>query len=240
MHKIKKLDPSAEGTIYCLQPTRVVGRKRIYKDLKLLTALLNHEKLKEAFESGEVTQLVLHITGPVPIEHQKDLETVLNAYIELCTNVPRETADHVFVAFSVGTEDHPSLQKNNLHKLCIEEIYRLADIILFPSETEGRGLPIIESSACGVPIVCSRYYPGEVFDGVVGKGLLDEEQIKYILFPEENIFSNELLNEIADLLLKPESRNYYAKHNKVAVEKRYGIEMLVKKFGSFMDILKHL
>ena len=236
----KKLDPTRKGTLYCLQPTRVVGRKRIYKDLELLTALLNHDKLKTAFKNGKAEQLILHITGPVPIEHQADLEKVLHAFDKLCANVPQELADRIFIAFSVGTEDHPSLSKNGLKKLSIEEIYRLADVILFPSETEGRGLPIIESGACGVPIVCSRYYPEDVFDGVVGKGLPDEEQIKFVLFPEEDNFSDELLSEIANILLDPESRAFYAKHNKTAVKKRYGIEMLVKKFGSFVEILSNL
>ncbi len=239
-NSISELDPMGKGTLYCLQPTRVVGRKRIYKDLKLLTALLKHDKMKNAFKSGRAEQLIFHITGPVPIEHQKDLEDVLNAYAEMCNNLPVDVANRVFIVFSVGTEDHPSLDENGLFKLCIEDIYKLADIILFPSETEGRGLPIIESGACGIPIVCSRYYPGEVFDGVVGKGLPEDEQIKYILFPEEDEYSDDLLNEVADIFLKPNARSIYSKHNKIAVEKRYGIEMLVKKFGSFMDILKNL
>lgn len=234
-----ELDPAKQGTLYCLQPTRVVGRKRIYKDLKLLTALLNYNKLKSAFKDGSVKQLIFHISGPVPIEHQQDLEEVLNAYVEMCNNISANIANKVFIAFSVGTEKHPSLEKNGLDELCIEDIYKLADIILFPSETEGRGLPIIESGACGIPIVCSRYYPEEVFDGVVGKGLLEEEQIKFVLFPEKDEYSDELLNEVTDILLKPESRNFYAKHNKIAVEKRYGIEMLVKKFGSFIKILSN-
>ena len=232
-----ELDPMEKGTIYCLQPTRVVGRKRIYKDLKLLAALINHNKLKNAFENGSAQQLIFHITGPVPIEHQKDLEDVLNAYVEMCKDIPADIADRIFIAFSVGTEKHPSLDENGLDELCIEDIYKLADIILFPSETEGRGLPIIESGACGIPIVCSRYYPGEVFDGVVGKGLPEEEQIKYVLFPEKDEFSDELLNEVSEILLNSKARNAYAMHNKIAVEKRYGIDMLVKKFGSFMEIL---
>ncbi len=237
---IVELDIMENGTVYCLQPTRVVGRKRIYKDLKILSALLNFSILKKAFEAGQVQQLILHITGPVPIEHQKDLEDVLNAYVELCNNIPSNIAEHVFIAFSVGTEEHPSLEKNGLKKLCIEDIYKLADIILFPSETEGRGLPIIESGASGIPIVCSRYYPGEVFDGVVGKGLPDDEQVKYILFPEGDDFSEKLLTEISNIIIKPEKREFYAKHNRVAVRKRYGIDMLVKKFGSFIKILNDL
>ena len=235
-----ELNPVEKGTIYCLQPTRVIARKRIYKDLELLTSLLNYEKMAKAFETGEIEQLVLHISGPVPIEHQSDLEDILNAYAKLCSSVPKQIADHVFIAFSVGTENHPSLLNNGLDPLCIEDIYKLADIILFPSETEGRGLPIIESGACGIPIVCSRYYPEEVFDGVVGCNLPYNEQIKYILFPEDSTDDNEALEEISDILLTTEAHHLYVQHNKSAVSKRYGVEMLVKKFGSFIEILNKI
>ncbi|MCP4179195.1 MAG: glycosyltransferase [bacterium] len=232
------LDPREKGTIYCLQPTRIIGRKRIYKDLKILTALLNHEKLNNAFKEGKIKQLILHITGPVPIEHQKDLEKVLYAYKNLCINVDDEIADRIFIAFSVGTENHPSLKKNRLEKLCIEDIYKLADIILFPSETEGRGLPIIESSACGIPIVCSRYYPEEVFDAVIGTELKKNRRIKYILFPEDDNYKTKLLDKISEILLNKEYRKIYSKHNRQAVKKRFGIKMLVNKFDDFIKILQ--
>ena len=235
--KKNKLDLTNPKILYCLQPTRVVGRKRIYKDLNILTSLLNTEKLKSLFLNDIDYQLVLHITGPVPIEHQADLEDVLNAYKKLCDSVDLTISSRVFIAFSVGTEDHPSLKSANLDKLCIEEIYRLADVILFPSETEGRGLPIIESGASGIPIVCSRYYPEEVFDGVIGTTLQPEEQIKYILFPEDDIYSQEILNEIVTILLNPEYRKKYADHNRNSVSKRYGIDMLVDKFDLFIKLL---
>jgi glycosyltransferase involved in cell wall biosynthesis len=235
--KSKNVDLTNPKTLYCLQPTRVVGRKRIYKDLKILTSLLKTNTLKELFLNNSDYQLILHITGPVPIEHQADLEDVLNAYKKLCHEVNNAISDRIYIAFSVGTEDHPALKPANLEKLCIEEIYRLADIILFPSETEGRGLPIIESGASGIPIVCSRYYPEEVFDGVIGTSLTLDEQIKYILFPEDDNYSSETLNEITTILLNPEYKRKYADHNRRAVSKRYGIDMLVDKFDFFIKKL---
>jgi len=234
-----ELDLTKKGTIYCLQPTRIIGRKRIYKDLKILTALLNHKKLNNAFKKGKGKQLIFHITGPVPIEHQKDLEKVLYAYKNLCQNVDKKIADKIFIVFSVGTENHPSFKKNKLEKLCIEDIYKLADIILFPSETEGRGLPIIESSACGIPIVCSRYYPEEVFDGVIGTDLKKNRRIKYILFPEDDNYKTELLDNISEILLNKDYRKIYSKHNRTAVKKRFGINMIVNKFDEFVKIFQN-
>lgn len=230
-----EFDPSKEKTVYCLQPTRVIARKRIEMDLKLLTALFKNEKFRSKFEADDY-QLVFHITGPVPIEHQEDLETVLNAYIDLCDSLPANFAEKVFIAMSVGTEDHPAFAEKNLEPLCIEDIYKLATIILFPSETEGRGLPIIESSAEGIPIVCSRYYPEDVFAEVVGEKLSEEEQIKYNLFPE-NGFTDELLDKVYELIMEPEKFEKIKKHNKHAVSLRYGTEMIKKKFEDFFDSL---
>ena len=230
------LDLAADGTFYCLQPTRVILRKHIDRDEELLSALLDYEPFAKSFFEDNSKQLLLHITGPTPIEHQNDLEKVLKAYIKLCDKFPKEVADRVFLIFSVGNENHPCFKKLNLQPLCIEEIYQLADVVLFPSETEGRGLPIIESSAGGIPIICRHYYPKEVFDEVVGKCLPEKEQIKFIDFPTGE-FTEELLATMTKLLLHPEHFNSWREHNREAVRSRYSTEMIIRKFNDFFKIL---
>ena len=64
-----------------------------------------------------------------------------------------------------------SFADKQFEPLTIETIYRMADAVVFPSETEGRGLPIIEAAATGIPIICSHYLPREVFSDVVGEKL---------------------------------------------------------------------
>ena len=214
------LDPTTENTIYLLQPTRVIGRKRIEKDIELIDALLHHQNFRKEFDDYPEKQIILHITGPVPIEHQHDLEVILNAFIEVCEKLPESVSSRLFLAFSVGTEEHSVFPGKGFKRLYIHDIYQLATAIVFPSETEGRGLPIVESSAGGVPIICSRYFPVEVFDGVVGKTLAEEEQIKYTLFPEDE-FSEEFLNSVTDLLLYPEKNKIVNEQNRKAVQKRY-------------------
>lgn len=233
------LDPQSDNLIYLLQPTRVVARKRIERDFELLEALLQKGSLREAFEADKALQLVMHITGPTPIEHQADLENVLNAYVDVLASVPDEIGDRLFTAFSVGNEDHPSFREKGFKRLTIEEIYRMATVILFPSETEGRGLPIVESSASGVPIVCSRYQPEEVFAGVVGEELPEDKQIQYTLFPE-GAFTENFLNEVADLLLQPEKFQARREHNRNAVRLRYSRESLTRRFEELLKILHGL
>jgi len=230
------IDLTSDKIIYCLQPTRVISRKRIEKDLHLIAALFQHEPFRKEFEEDPERTILLHITGPVPIEHQCDLETILNTYIEMAHNIPAKFANRIFIAFSVGTEDHPSLKPAGLKRLRIENIYRLATLILFPSETEGRGLPIIEASACGIPIVCSRYYPEDVFCEVVGEKLELEKQIIYTLFPEDE-FSLEFLNDVTRIMLSDNRDLKRVAHNKIAVNARYGTGVLVDTFNAVLNIL---
>ncbi len=233
-----ELDPNIDKTILCLQPTRVITRKRIEMNFNLLKALLLQGSFKDVFESDLEYQFIVHISGPTPIEHQADLETVLNTYLDLCNSIPESSAKRIFITFSVGTENHPSLKENNLTPLSIEQIYRMATVILFPSETEGRGLPIVESSACGIPIICSKFQPYEVFEEVMGENLSESERIWYLIFPEPGAkLEPDYLNEVADLLIDTEKRVGWIKHNREAVRHRFSSEKIAQKFERCIQAL---
>ena len=228
--------PVSDDLLVLLQPTRVVSRKRIPKNLKLIGALLQESALSDEFENNPNRQLILHITGPTPKEHQNDLVKVLRAYRKTIRGLPEALADRIFLAFSVGQENHASFDEKGFEPLTIEAIYRMADAVVFPSETEGRGLPIIESSASGTPIICSRYKPIEVFNDVIGEKLPEEMRIRYIRFPGGK-FHPEFLSEVADLLLNTGTRKNLILHNREVVRARYSTGALKKKFE---QLLKHL
>ncbi len=96
---------------------------------------------------------------------------------------------------------------------------------MFPSLTEGRGLPILESAAAGIPIVCSRYEPGAVFAALVGEGRAREEQILYEPFPE-GTFDAHLLDAVADMVFHPWRFGDRIKHNRSAVRSRFSMASL--------------
>ena len=232
------LDLTSDQIIYFLQPTRIIARKRIEKDWHLIGALLHYPLFLNEFKKNPHRQIVLHITGPTPIEHQADLETVLKAFMEVIANVPSSISDRLFLAFSVGNEEHPSFQEKGLSRLCIEEIYHLATAILFPSETEGRGLPIGEASASEIPIICSRYSPEEVFADAVGEGLPEEKQILYTLFPEGD-FPESFLTEVTELTLYPVKIRERIACNKNAARLRYRKEVMGKIFKEIFTELSN-
>jgi glycosyltransferase involved in cell wall biosynthesis len=230
------VDPKSDDLIVLLQPTRIVRRKRIERNLALVDALMRKGRLREEFENNPKRQLILHITGPTPMEHQSDLERVLKAYRKTVRNLGGKVADRIYIAFSVGRETHSSFADKGFEPLSIEAIYRMADAVVFPSETEGRGLPIIEASACGIPIICSQYHHREVFAEVVGEGLPDEYQIRYVTFPQVR-FSARFLATVAELLLDPDSAQDIIRHNIEAVRARYSQEAFQR---SFHQMLAHL
>lgn len=226
------VDPRSDDLIIMLQPTRIVSRKRIERNLDLIDALLRKSALKQEFQNNPNRQLILHITGPTPTEHQEDLEKVLFAYKKIIDAFPEWLADRIFLAFSAGNETHASFSKKQLQPLTIEDLYRMADAVVFPSETEGRGLPIIEASAIGIPIICSQYHPREVFRDVIGTKLPKELRIKYTLFPD-NIFHQVYLSDVANWLIHPDAKQNQIAHNKEAVRARYSQ-------ASFNNRIEHL
>lgn len=233
------VDPRSENLIVLLQPTRVVARKRIEKNIDLINALFGYDAFQNEFEANQKRQMLLHITGPTPKEHQNDLETILFAYKKAVNSLPETFAERLFIAFSTGHEDHLSFSKKGLQPLTIESIYRMADAVVFPSESEGRGLPIIESSAAGIPIICSHYYPKKVFRDVIGEDLIEELQIHYTLFPEGE-FDQTVLEEVTQLLFNPEAKQDTISHNKEAVRARYSVEALQKRFEFLLNQLCEL
>lgn len=227
------VDITADGALYLLQPTRIVPRKRIWRDWELIAALLQYEPFRAAFDQRPELTLTLHVTGPVPIEHRDAIDRLLDSYRSVLATVPSAIGRRLFQAFSVGWQTHPSLTA----ELDIVDIYQLADLVVFPSMLEGRGLPILESAAAGVPLVCSEYEPRSVFEELVGMGLPPEQVIQYEEFPS-GAFPEDLLARLTSALLDPESQTDRIAHNREAVRVRYSFDSLTDSFRTIVDHLE--
>jgi glycosyltransferase involved in cell wall biosynthesis len=177
--------------------------------------------------------LVLLVTGPVPMEHRRDLEDVLHAFAGLLDSVPESIGERLFQGFSVGNQHHPSLSDG----LEIFDIYHSADMVVFPSEAEGRGLPIPESASAGIPIVCSRYDPIAVFDEVVGTHRPDDERLLYLEFPESG-FDEQLLEDTTTMLLDPASFAGRIRHNRNVIQARFSPQDLQRSFSEYLQRLE--
>ena len=105
---------------------------------------------------------------------------------------------------------------------------------MFPSSTEGRGLPIPESAAAGVPLVCTEYEPRTVFEEVVGMDLDPAEAIQYDEFPPDR-FDEGLLAGITAALLDPSRLRARVAHNRKAVLHRFSMDALTESFSTILD-----
>jgi len=121
--------------------------------------------------------------------------------------VDREVSVSPFASdiFQTGFFPHQSLP----------ELYSYADACLFPSVTEGVGLPVLEAMACGVPVACAK------------AGALPEIAGNNALF-----FNPDNIEEVADILekiIKDENLRKNLIDNGIEWTKRFSWEKTAQK-----------
>ncbi len=228
-HQIRPLFLGAEDGLKCnlvtnnllfVQPTRILGRKDISRGFELIKALLGHKHFKEFFNLSNQT-ITLLVTGPVTKEHLPYLNKLLSKFKRFLDKLPARYTNRIFLALKFGLETNKSYQKNGFAPLLIHEIYSVANVVLLPSHQEGRGLPLLESSACAVPIVTTRFEPEEVFKEVTGEDMDVSMRLRVLEFPVGASFSAETLEKLTGYFT-----NYYYNHGDLL----HNIGVIAKRF----------
>ncbi|MCK4699237.1 MAG: glycosyltransferase, partial [Bacteroidales bacterium] len=150
---------------------------------------------------------------------------ILKKFSELQKSIDKDLKEKIYLAFLFSELDKEKFLKRFKNPVGIPELYNIASLVLLPSETEGRGLPIIEAAACGVPIFCSRYYPENVYSDVIGENLPEEERLKVIEFDGKNI-NKEHIKNIFERVFFPHNFSDEYEQNISAVDKRYSLKNL--------------
>jgi glycosyltransferase involved in cell wall biosynthesis len=220
---------------YFLQPTRIITRKRIEKDIELIEALFKNSSFSRYFNQFPEKEMVLHITGPIAAGHKGYLRKIQKRLGELYQTLPLSVKKRFKVIFTFGTriESFPTEDKE---AVLVSELYGISSLIFLPSTTEGRGLPIIESASARVPIVCSRYQPEEVYREVVGENLPSARRIEVLEYPEGKLPAR-FVQKVALILTDENERAKFTDHNRSALENRYTYHSLKE---NFRRILEHL
>lgn len=120
--------------VVMLLPVRITRRKNIELGIRTLSALRRRG-----------LDAVYLISGPQAPHHPVRSSDYLAELRSLCIDLGVDS-DTIFLASELG---------HNLVVSDVNDLYRLADVLFFPSAQEGFGLPILEAALARVPVVVS-------------------------------------------------------------------------------------
>lgn len=214
----------AENIIF-LQPTRIIARKRIETGFRLISQMFRNPDFAERFRETENLKITLIVTGPIAAGQFEYFTKLIERFSMLLESLKHPFRNKVFLAFLFSELDKEKFKKRFKDPVGIPELYNVASLILLPSETEGRGLPIIESAASGKPVFCRRYFPEHVYSEVIGEHLPEKLRLKVIEYNGKKIGRN-LINKIIDRVFFPHMYIDETLHNQHVVEERFSPESL--------------
>lgn len=214
-----------DENIIFLQPTRIVSRKRIEVGFRLVKELFESKRFLNKFQESPNLKLTILVTGPIPPGQNNYFIKLIKRFKELLDSFPEEKANLIHLGFMFSEFDKKSFKKHFPFPIGIPELYNIASLILLPSKTEGRGLPIIEAAASGVPIFCRRYYPENVYSEVIGEHLPEEDRLKVIEYDGKKITAQHV-EMITQRVFFAHKYRREIRHNKEVVQKRYSIAAL--------------
>ncbi len=223
---IKNFD-FVNNNIVFLQPTRVISRKSIELNFKLIKRLFSYDSFAEKFITNPQLKLSLIVSGPIPHGQQNYYHELKKDFKNFLNQLSKEFRTRVLLGFLFSEFDKNKFKKKYKKPLDIEQLYDVASLVLLPSQTEGRGLPIIEAAACGTPIFCRQYEPREVYDEVIGYHLDHSLRLNVLEFKGAKV-PKKLAEKICDHVFYPQNRMVDVTHNRSVINKRYSIEALQK------------
>ena len=222
-----------KNNIIIFQPTRILPRKTIEVNFTLIEKLTEDEEFFEYFEENEYLKITLLVSGPIATGQINYFYTILEKFRDFLSRVRPEFKKRIFLAFLFSAFDKPSLKKQFKEPVRLPELYSMASLISLPSETEGRGLPIIEAAACGVPVFCRRYEPEVVFAHVIGEHLPKSERLSVIQFPDPAL-NHEIIESVKRHIFSPKGIEPVNMRNREIVENRFGFAALVCEFRNIL------
>jgi hypothetical protein len=211
--------------IILLQPTRIISRKRIETSFNLLLKMFQEEEMILRFKKTSHLKMTLLITGPIAAGHYGYYRKLIEKFGALLNEAAPELKERIYLALLFGELDRDTFKERFSQPAGITELYNISSLVLLPSKTEGRGLPIIEATACGTPIFCRRYEPETVYSEVIGEHLEERDRLKVLEFKGKRI-SEGIVKRIIDRVFFPHRYTGEINHNRRVVNKRYSLDSL--------------
>lgn len=232
-HKTQKRFDFISNNIVFLQPTRVISRKSIELNFKLITKMISNNRFCSKLNDNPDLKISLIITGPIP-HGQKDYYKKLKLdFDRFLDKLPVEFKSKVFLGFLFSEFDKDEFKQKYIAPFDMSQLYHIASLVLLPSQTEGRGLPILEAAASGTPIYCRQYEPREVYEEVVGTNLSEKYRLRVLEF-KGNKISSDLVERIVDQVFYPQNAMDDVTHNLKVIKRRYSFKALEKNMNEIL------
>ena len=224
------------NNIVFLQPTRVISRKSIELNFKLIRQMFSYDDFHGKFKENPQLTLSVLVSGPIPYGQLNYYQQLVTDYKNFLEDLPIEIRSKVLLGFLFSEFDKYAFKAQYARPLNIDQLYDVASLILLPSQTEGRGLPIIEAAACGTPIFCRQYEPRAVYEEVIGYHLEENKRLRVLEFKGTKIPSK-LIEKICNHVFYPQSRMVDDAHNQKVIQKRYSLTSLKKNMNYIIERL---
>jgi len=224
------------NNIILLQPTRIVKRKRIEFNFKIMEKLFHHKEFTNKFDENQELTLTLLISCHIPNGQYNYFLKLIRSFAFFLETMPSKYSDRVFLGFLFSEFDKKRFKSRYEYSITIPDLYNASSLVMLPSETEGRGLPILESCSTGIALVCNAFEPVEVFKEVTGQHLSDANKLKVLSF-SDYFLPDSLIEEIYEFIFYPQNKEEILKHNRQVINNRYSYESLSK---NILNIIKKL
>ena len=192
----KDFDFTSNNIVF-LQPTRVISRKSIELDFKLIAKMLSNKRFRTKLIDNPKLKISLIVTGPIPPGQQDYYRELKRDYSKFLEKLSPEFKSKVYLGFLFSEFDRDEFKQKYNAPFDISQLYHIASLVLLPSQTEGRGLPILEAAASGTPVYCRQYEPREVYEEVIGTNLKEKYRLRVLEFKGSKL-TKRLINQIID------------------------------------------
>ncbi len=220
------------NNLLLLQPTRIISRKRIEVNFKLIEKLVQHRDFVSKFKENPLLKISIVITGPIPTGQRDYFYRLLDKFSTFLEKLPEFFRDKIFLGFLFSAFDNKDYKKLHKKPFGVTDLYKAASLILLPSESEGRGLPLIEAAAAGKPVFCRRYEPEQVYAEVIGEHLDESQRLRVLEFQKE--IPDALVEKTIQRLFYPQDAAEDVIHNIEVIRSRYNLESLKNTLESIV------
>ena len=128
-----------------------------------------HNHIEDFFDNSPIDKNYVLNKFNIPVNKKKILITGSIFYknhevsYKVLENILKTNNNIVFI--HIGGNNENNIPKNLSNKIIripfvereeIPKIYKICDILFFPSIYEGFGMPLLEAMSCGIPVICSN------------------------------------------------------------------------------------